>query len=163
MPMELTTVDWILLGGMAALAVVGLFRGISGELGSLLGLAAGVLAGFLLYGAAQGCAASLGFDTRGPGMLKGATIAIDCLLALVIGGIVRLLVRKFVSFLMGRMVDSCLGLLSGLIKGALLIGVLTGFGLVAAGDGAEGVFVARSPIIAFIASFADAYVAGTEK
>lgn len=161
--MEFTTVDWILLGIMAVLAVIGLFRGISGELGSLLGLAAGVLAGFLLYGAAQNCATTFGFGMRGPGMLKGATIAIDCVLALVIGGIVRLLIKKFVSFLMGKMIDSCLGLLSGLLKGALIIGVLTGFGLVSTGNGAEGAFVARSPVVAFIASLTDAYMAGTEK
>ena len=161
--MDFTTIDWILMGGMAALAVVGLFRGISSELGSLLGLAAGVLSGFLLYGAAQNCATTFGFGMRSPAMLKGATIAIDCVMALVIGGIVRLLVKKFVSFLMGRMIDSVLGLLSGLIKGALIVGVLTGFGLVSVSADAEGPFVAHSPIVAFIASLTDAYVDGTEK
>ena len=161
--MDFTTMDWILMGGMAALAIVGLFRGISSELGSLLGLAAGVLSGFLLYGAAQNCATTFGFGMRSPAMLKGATIAIDCVMALVIGGVVRLLVRKFVSFLMGRMIDSLLGLLSGIIKGVLIVGVLTGFGLVSSGPGAEGPFATHSPVVAFIASLTDAYVAGTEK
>jgi len=161
--MEFTIVDWVLLGGMALLAVIGLFRGISGELGSLLGLAAGVLAGFLLYGVAQSLAVSMGFEARGAGMLKGATIVVDCVMALIIGGTVRILVRKFVSFLMGRMIDSMLGLLSGVLKGALLIGVVTGFGLVTVGDDAEGPLASHSPVVEFIASLANSYAAGTEK
>ena len=160
---EMTTIDWILLGGTGVLMVIGLFRGISGELGSLLGLAAGVLAGFLLYGVAQGAAESFGFGSPGSGVAKGAAIGIDVVMALAVGGLVRLLVRKFVSFLMGRVVDSALGILSGLIKGVLIIGTLTGFGLVKAGPELEGPLVAHSPIVAEIASWAEAYSQGTAK
>lgn len=161
--MDMTAIDWVLLGGTGVLMIIGLFRGISGELGSLLGLAAGVLAGFLLYGAAQGAAMSFGFGQHGDSVFKGASIGIDVVMALVIGGLVRLLVRKFVSFLMGRVIDSILGVLSGLIKGVLIIGTLAGFGLIQAGSDLEGPFVAHSPIVAEIASWADAYVQGTTK
>ena len=157
--MELTAIDWVLLGGTVLLMVIGLFRGISGELGSLVGLAAGVLAGWLLFGVAQNCAQSLGFGSKSENILKGTTIVIDCVMALVVGGIIRMLVRKFVSFLMGRAIDSMLGVLSGIIKGALIIGVLTGFRIVTVDEsGTEsGPFVAHSPIIGFIASLSDMY------
>ena len=152
MTADFTLIDWILLGGTAALALIGLFRGISGELGSLLGLAAGVLAGFLLYGTAQNCAVTFGLGMGSETVLKGATIVIDGALALIVGGLVRILVRKFVSVLVGRTLAAGLGLLSGLVKGILVIGTLTGFGFVQAGPDAEGACVAHSGIVAFIAS-----------
>ena len=159
MTADWTIVDWALTGALALLALIGLFRGISGELGSLLGIAAGVLAFWLLYGVAGQCAASAlaGHDAA---LLKGATIAIDAVFALLAGGTVRFLVRKFVSFLIGRALDAGLGLLSGVVKGVLLIGVVTGLGVVQTGDEAAGPLAARSPLIAEIASWTEAYAPG---
>ena len=41
------------------MAVIGLVRGISGEIGSLLGIATGLLVGFLLYGVAVNISAQV--------------------------------------------------------------------------------------------------------
>lgn len=143
--------------------IVGLFRGISSELSSLVGLAVGVTAGFLLYGPACSCAKAFVSDSQGGGMLKGATIVIDVVFSLIIGGLVRILVKKFVSFLMGKAIDRGLGVLSGLIKGVLIVSVLTGFGLVSTGEAAKGPIVAHSPIITFIGSVSSGLVTGSAK
>ncbi len=161
MPVDLTVVDWILLGGMAVLALIGLFRGISGELGSLVGLAAGVLAGVLLYAPSVNCATAFGFAQRGEAMLKGAALVIDIAFAILVGGLVRLLIRKFVSFLVGRVLDAVLGLLSGVIKGVLLVGVLTGTGLISTGPAAEGALASHAPLVDVIASCAQGFSGGS--
>lgn len=149
----LTPVDWVLLGLVALLAVIGLFRGISGELGSLAGLVVALVVGYALYGVATSCADHYAFGRVG-------AVAIDFLFALLAFGGVRILVRKFVSFLVGKPADCTLGLLSGLFKGVVVLGLLTGIGILKAGTYSTGILTEYSTIIRTVAGLADGYVAG---
>lgn len=162
MPADFTTLDWVILGGMALLAVIGLVRGISGEIASLLGIATGLLVGFMLYGVAASIAAQAA-AAHDEGVRKAVAIGIDALLALVAGGVVRIFVKKFVSFLIGRVLDCFLGMAAGLVKGVVLTGVLTGLGVVKPGENSSGYFSAKSPVIRVIADWADAYAEGAAR
>lgn len=162
MPADFTTLDWVILGMIAVLAVIGLVRGISGEISSLMGIATGLLVGFLLYGVATDLAAQLA-SAHDEGVRKAVAIGIDGLFALVAGGVVRLLVKKFVSFLIGKSLDCFFGLVAGLVKGVVLTGVLTGLGIVKPGENSSGYFSAKSPVIRQIAEWADAYAEGASR
>ena len=142
------------------MAVIGLVRGISGEIGSLLGIATGLLVGFLLYGVAVNISAQVA-SAHDEGVRKA--VAIDGLFALVAGGVVRILVKKFVSFLIGKVLDCFLGLVAGLVKGVVITGVLTGLGVVKPGENSSGYFSAKSPVIRQIADWADAYAEGAAR
>ncbi len=155
MPVELTTLDWVLVGLVALLAVIGLFRGISGELGSLLGLGAALAAGYFLYGVAQECALSCGLGQNNEAFHKGASLVIDFVFALIAGGLVRHLVKRFVSFLIGGVLDKFLGLLAGTLKGCIVLALLTGVGIVAPGEHQGGFFASHSVILGQLAALVD--------
>jgi membrane protein required for colicin V production len=163
MPADLTALDWVILGGMTLLAVIGLFRGISGELASLVGIATGLVAGYLFYGFAYACSVKMGMEARGEGVVKGVAMVINFAVALVAGGLARILVKKFVSFLVGRALDASLGLLAGMFKGVVVVGLLTGVGIVRPGEYSTGYLVAHSSLIAEIATWADAYADGARQ
>lgn len=156
---ELTTLDWGLCGGVALLALIGLSRGLSGELGSLAGFAAALAAGFGLYGPATSCAEALGFTARGVG--GPAAAVIDFVFALVAFGLARRLVSRFVSCCLGRVANAALGFVGGLFKGAVLVGLLVGVGWTQPGTYSEGFFAAHSTIVRTIAVWADSHAAGT--
>ena len=141
MPADFTTLDWVIIGGIAVLAAIGLFRGISGEIGSFLGIAAGLLVGYLLYGLALEIAANAASSYDG-GIRKAVAIGIDGLFALVAAGLVRKLVKKFVSWSIGKPLDHA---------------------LVKPGENSSGYFSAKSPVIRYIAEWADAYAEGAAR
>jgi len=154
--MQLTPIDMVLLGAVALLAGIGLFRGLSGELASLAGFAAATAVGFFAYGFAHLAACSFGFN--GGDMLElVAAGVIDFVLVLLAFGIVRWIVNKFVSCLVPQPTNALLGAASGAVKGCLLLVLLTGFGFMAPGSYSTGFFAGRSSIIHAIASFADSY------
>ncbi len=161
MPLELTILDWVLFGALALLAGIGLFRGLSGELGSLAGLAAGLVTGFLLYGVAMRCAEVSGLVEHGFGT-PGAAI-IDFCFGLVAFGIVRWMVSKFVSFCLGKVTNAFFGLLSGLFKGVVLVGLLMGVGIVRPGEYSSGFLATHSSVVRLVASWADSYWAGAAR
>ena len=153
--MELQPLDFVLLGGVILLAGIGLFRGLSGELGSVSGFAAASLAGFCLLDAARVCAASFGFcDYVAP-----AAYVIDFVFALVAFGIARWIVAKFVSVLVPQPTNAFLGMIGGLFKSAVVIGLLTGIGLMRAGTYSTGFFATHSAVVREIAAWADANLA----
>ena len=153
--MELQPLDFVLLGGVILLAGIGLFRGLSGELGSIAGFAAASLAGFCLLDAARVCAASFGFgDYAAP-----AAYVIDFVFALVAFGIARWIVAKFVSVLVPQPTNAFLGMVGGLFKSAVVLGLLTGVGLMSAGTYSTGFFAAHSTIVREIAVWADSNLA----
>ena len=151
--MEFQPLDFFILGGLILLAGIGLFRGLSGELGSLVGFGAAVMAGFCLVGVARACAVSLGLkDYAAP-----ASYVIDFVFALVAFGLARMVVSKFVSILVPQPTNALLGAASGAVKGCLLLVLLTGFGFMAPGTYSTGFFAERSSIVHAIASFADSH------
>ena len=153
--MELQPLDFVLLGIVILLTGIGLFRGLSGELGSIAGFAAASLAGFCLLDVARACAASFGFGNY----VAPAAYVIDFVFALVAFGIARWIVAKFVSVLVPQPTNAFLGMLGGLFKGAVVIGLLTGVGLMRAGTYSTGFFATYSTIVREVALWADAHLA----
>lgn len=150
--MMLTPVDYV-LGGVAVLLVgIGLFRGFSGELGSLAGFSASVAAGFFLLGTAHTCAAAMGFTE----FAAPAAYVIDFVFAILAFGLVRFLTAKFVSVLVPQPTNALLGALGGLAKSVLIAGVLTGIGFMPAGQHGTGFFATRSVVIGTLARWVDA-------
>ncbi len=158
MPLEPTILDWILFGAIVLLAGIGLFRGLSGELGSVAGLAAALVVGYFLFGVAWSCADAVGLVAQGWG--TPSAVVIDFVFAIIAFGIVRWLVAKFVSCCLGRVTNAFFGLLSGILKGIVLVGLLTGIGIVSPGAYSSGFFVAHSSVVRTIAAWADAYQTG---
>ena len=153
--MELLPLDYVILGVAVLLTGIGLFRGLSGELGSIAGFAAASFAGFCLLDVARACAASFGFgDYAAP-----AAYVIDFVFALVAFGVARWLVAKFVSVLVPQPTNAFLGMLGGLFKSAVVIGLLTGVGLMQAGTYSTGFFAMHSTVVREIAVWADANLA----
>ena len=150
--MELQPLDFVLLGGVLLLAGIGLFRGLSGELGSIAGFAAAILAGFCLLDVARACAVSLGIENYATAL----AYVIDFVFGLVSFGSVRWLVAKFVSVLVPQPTNAFLGMLGGLFKSAVILCLLTGVGLMQAGTYSTGFFATHSVIIKEIAGWADA-------
>lgn len=153
--MELLPLDFVLMGGVALLAGIGLFRGLSGELGSLAGFAAAITAGICLLGTARACAVSFGLGSYA----AAAAYVIDFVFALVAFGIVRFLVAKFVSLIVPQPTNAFLGMFGGLAKSVVVVGLLAGVGLVPPGTYAAGFFAEHSSIIRQVATWADAWLA----
>ncbi len=153
--MELMPLDFVLAGLAALLAGIGLYRGLSGELGSLAGFAAASGAGFLLIGFARTCVVALGFGKYA----AMAAYVLDFVFALVAFGLARWIVAKFVSVMVPQPTNAFLGMLGGLFKSAVVIGLLAGFGLMRPGSYSTGFFATHSTIVREVAAWADANLA----
>lgn len=153
--MELMPLDFVLAGLAALLAGIGLYRGLSGELGSLAGFAAASGAGFLLIGFARTCVVALGFGKYA----AMAAYVLDFVFSLVVFGLARWAVAKFVSVMVPQPTNAFLGMLSGLFKSAVVIGLLAGFGLMRPGTYSTGFFATHSTIVREVAVWADASLA----
>ena len=157
--MELTALDWVLFAVTGFLVVVGLFWGFSGQLGALVGMSAALLAGYFLFAPLRSLAASGNWAT-GSAAQSGLAAALDFVIALVVFGVVRRIVAKFVSFLVPQPMNALAGAFIGLLKGAVAVGALVGVGLVQTGRFSDGFFAAHSTFVKVLGTFADAYIQG---
>lgn len=157
--MELTVLDWVLFGVTAFFVVVGLFHGFSGQLGSFFGIAVALVAGYFFFSPLRAMVAAGNWVTGGAAQ-NGVAAGLDFLLVLIVFGIVRRLVAKFVSFLVPQPMNALAGGLVGFFKGAVAVAALTGVGLVQTGRFSEGFFAAHSTFVKMLGSFADAYMQG---
>lgn len=159
--MELAVLDWVLLSVMAIFTVMGLFQGFSGQLGSIVGLAAALATGYFAFSPllelVDECDCVSGEVSQ-----KGLAAFIDFVVCLVVFGLLRRMVAKFVSFLVPQPMNAILGAVAGVLKGAVAIGLLTGFGIVQTGRFSEGVFASNSSIVKAVGEVADMYVQGAE-
>ena len=142
--------------------VVGLFRGFSGQLGSLAGLAAGLAVGYFLFAPLRGLIVSGNWIT-GEAAQNGVAAVVDFIVALVVFGLVRRIVAKFVSFLVPQPMNAIVGTLVGLAKGMVVVGLLTGAGLVQTGRFSSGFFAAHSIFVKAVGSLADSYMQGASQ
>ena len=142
-----------------AFTVVGLFKGMSGQIGSLAGLVAGLASGYFLFSGIKCLVVSRGW-VSGSAAQGGLSAALDVIVALVAFGLVRRIVAKFVSFLVPQPMNALAGALIGLFKGGVVIGLLAGAGLVQTGRFSEGFFAARSGFVRMLGSVADSYMQG---
>lgn len=155
---EFTVIDLVLMGGAALLVGIGLYRGLSGELGSFAAFVAALAAGACLYGVAHALVRACGFNKGDVAELVAAGVA-DFVLGLVVFGLVRWLVHKFVSFLVPQPTNALLGALSGLVKSVAACFLLSGIGFMRPGTYAQGWLAQRSQIIHTFAEWADSYFA----
>ena len=157
--MDLTVLDWVLFGVTAFFIVVGLFRGFSGQLGSFVGIAVALVAGYFLFAPLRAMVVAGNWVTGGAAQ-SGVAAGLDFIAVLIIFGLVRRAVAKFVSFLVPQPMNALAGGLVGLFMGAVAVAGLTGVGLVQTGRFSEGFFAAHSTFVKMLGSFADAYMQG---
>ena len=160
--MDLAPLDMALFGVVALIVGIGLFRGLSGELASFAGFVAAAAAGYCLYGGAHEFVRSVGFNKGDMTELAAAGVA-DFVLGLVVFGFVRLLVSKFVSFLVPQPTNALLGALSGAFKSGVLLFLLAGVGFMQPGTYAQGPIATRSQIVGAIAAWADSFYADRQE
>ena len=102
--------DYALCGITIVMAVLGLFRGLSGTLGFVLAVIAAAFAGYFGWG----CSAN--FTEVGWQRAAGVLVA-----TLLVFGLVRLVVKKFVNVLVAQPSDAIFGFLIGAALGALVL------------------------------------------
>lgn len=157
--MELTLLDWVLFAVAAFFAVAGLFRDFSGQLGSLSGIAAALVVGYLSFSPLHEMVATGNWVTGQVSQRSMAAVA-DFVVALIVFGLTRRIVARFVSFLVPQPMDAMAGAIVGLLKGAVIVGLLTGAGLIQTGRFSDGFFAAHSSFVKIVGSLADSYVQG---
>lgn len=160
--MDLTVLDWIIFAVAAFFTVVGLFRGFSGQLGSLAGMVSALLAGYFLFAPLKGVVTSGNWVSGETAQNAVAGIA-DFMAMLVVFGIVRRIVARFVSFLIPQPMNAIAGALIGLLKSAVVVGLLSGVGLIETGRFSDGFFAARSAFVKMAGNVADSYMQGAAR
>ena len=160
--MDLTVLDWVLFGVTAFFVVVGLFRGFSGQLGSLAGIAVALIVGYFLFSPLRAMIAAGNWVTGGAAQ-SGVAAGLDFIAVLIVFGLVRRAVAKFVSFLVPQPMNALAGGLVGLFKGAVAVASLAGVGLVQTGRFSEGFFAAHSTFVKMVGSMADSYMHGASQ
>ena len=108
--MELLPADYALCGLTLVLAVTGLFRGFSGTLAFVLATASAVFAG--MFGWAYSASFTPELWMRAAGTIVGT---------LLVFGLVRLLIKKFVNGLLAQPSDAVFGMAIGALCGAVVL------------------------------------------
>ena len=156
--MNLAPLDVALLGGVALVVGIGLFRGLSGELASFLRFVAAVVAGYCLYGFVHAGLRAVGFNKGDTTELVATGVAVF-IIAIVAFGLTWRIVNKFISFLVPQPTNALLGALSGAFKSLVSLLLLAGVGFVRPGTYAQGGLARQSQVIRTIAGWADKFYA----
>ena len=159
--MDLTPIDWIIFAVTAFFTVTGLFRGFSGQLGSLAGMAAALCAGYFLFSPVRGLVAD-GNWVSGEAAQKALAAVADFVAMLVVFGVVRRIVARFVSFLVPQPMNAIAGGLTGLLKSIVVVGLLAGVGLIQTGRFSGGFLASRSTFVKMAGTLADSYMQGAD-
>ena len=106
----LQTMDYVLLGLAAALAITGLFRGLSGTLAFLIASIAGL--GVVTFGW------PLSAEYWSAVWMRAGAILIATLLVF---GLVRFVVQRTIHVLLAQPADAIFGFVSGALVGALVV------------------------------------------
>lgn len=110
LPITMLPADWALAAIALTLAVLGLFRGFSGTIAFVAGLASGISAALFAW---NFLGTYLPVEWQ-----RGAAALVAALLAF---GIVRIIVKKLVNGLLSQPTDAILGFLVGALCGVLVI------------------------------------------
>ena len=143
--MELTAIDYVLLAAIGTLAIIGLFKGLSGWLGTLTGAVAATVVGYFCFGYCLKAAVACPW-VSGPFVSLAAAI-LDFLLGLVAFGLARRLAVKFFSFLLPQPLNAIVGMLGGVFLGAVLTVLLAGTAFFEGVSLPEGFLAGHSRII----------------
>ena len=159
--MDLATFDYVLLAAIGVLTVVGLFKGLSGWLGTLIGALAASLAGWFGFGYCL-TAASFCQWVSGPFVPLAAAI-LDLLAALVVFGLVRRLAARFFTFLLPQPLNAIVGMAGGVFLGLVIVVLVAGTAFFEGGPLSEGFAASHSRIVHFAASVLDAQLEGAAR
>ena len=138
---------------------IGVYRGLSGELASLLGFVAAVVAGFGLYGSVNAGVRAVGFN-KGDATELVATGVSVFLLSIVAFGVTWRIINKFVSFLVPQPTNALVGALSGAFKSLVFLLLLAGVGFVRPGTYAQSGLSKQSQVVHTLAAWVDSFYAG---
>lgn len=160
--MELTVIDCIIFAVAAFFTVIGLFKGFSGQLGSIVGIAAALVAGYFLFSPIKDFVSG-GNWVSGDTVQKSVAGVADFAVMLVVFGVVRRIVARFVSFLVPQPMNAIAGGVIGLLKSTVIVGLLVGVGLIQTGRFSEGFFASRSIFVKMAGMLADSYMQGAAR
>ena len=155
-------VDYVIAAVVGGCVIIGLFKGLSGCLGTLAGAAAAAVATTLAFGTLQTFAGTFTF-LAGSGFQRPAAFVLNFILGLIVFGLVRRFVVKFVSFLVPQPLNAIIGGVGGVCLGLALVGLLA---VTAALEGArfeDGFVAAHSQIVRLVATQLDARLEGGEQ
>ena len=120
------------------------------------------MAGYFLFAPIR-CLVVSGNWITGETAQSGVAAILDFVVALVVFGLVRRIVAKFISFLVPQPMNAIVGGVVGIVKGVVAVGLLTGAGLVQTGRFSEGFFAAHSTFVKMVGALADSYVQGASR
>jgi len=112
MPADLSIGDMALVALVGVGVVIGLFRGLSGGLGTIGGLAVAIAAGWHSIDPLTSFISGRNWFENALA-LRGAVLVTEGLAGLVVFGVVRRIIEKFVRFLVPRTLDAVLGAVAG--------------------------------------------------
>ena len=159
--MDLTVVDYVLLAAFGVLAIIGLFKGLSGWLGTLIGAAAATIVGYFGFGFCLKAAMACPW-VSGPFVSLAAAI-LDFLVGLVVFGLARRLAVKFFSFLLPQPLNAIVGMAGGLFLGLVLAVLLAGTAFFEGKRPTEGFLASHSRIVRIAAVALEARLEGCSK
>jgi len=159
--MDITTLDYALLAVFGVLAIIGLFKGLSGWLGTVTGAVASAAVGYFAFGYCL-LAASACPWVSGP-FVRLAAAVLDLLVTLLAFCLVRNLARRFFSFLLPQPLDALIGLAGGIFLGLLFAVLLAGTAFFESGPLTEGFLASHSRIVHMAATALEARLEGSSK
>ena len=159
--MDITTLDYVLLAAIGVLAIIGLFKGFSGWMGTVVGVAVAAVAGYFAFGYCMLAASSCPW-VSGPFVRLAAAI-LDLFLTLLVFGLVRRLAVRFFSFLLPQPLDALTGMTGGFFLGLVLTVLLAGTAFFEGCPLTEGFLASHSRIVRMAASVLEARLEATSK
>ena len=159
--MYFTAFDYVLLAVIGTLAVIGLFKGLSGWLGTLIGAVAATAVGYFGFSCCLKAAAACPW-VSGPFVSLAATI-LDFLVSLVVFGLVRCLVVKFFTFLLPRPLNAIIGMGGGMFLGFVILVILAGTAFFEGVPLTEGFLASHSRMVHAAASILDSKLEGCRR
>lgn len=112
MPADLSMGEIAFFAVIGVGVVIGLFRGLSGGLGTVGGLAAAIAAGWAVLDPIAAFISGRNWFQDALA-IRAVSLVADGIIGLVVFGVVRRLIEKFVRFLVPRTLDSVLGGVAG--------------------------------------------------
>lgn len=159
--MDITTLDYVLLAAIGVLAIIGLFKGFSGWMGTMVGAAVAAVAGYFAFGYCMLAASSCPW-VSGPFVRLAAAI-LDLFVMLLAFGLVRRLAVRFFSFLLPQPLDALTGMTGGVFLGLVLTVLLAGTAFFEGGPLTEGRLASHSRIVRIAATVLEARLEAASK
>ena len=156
--MDLTVVDYVLLAAFGVLAIIGLFRGFSGWMGTVIGAVVSAAVGYFSFGYCLSLAAASPW-VSGP-CVRIAAALLDMLATLLMFCLVRSLAKRFFSFVISQPFDALIGLAGGIFLGMVLTVLLAGTAFFEGGRLTEGFLASHSRIVRIAAAALEARLEG---